>query len=135
MLSGSEIYSMEMSRTEALTQAFRQSIGVRVKEETELIEGEVVKIEIEQSSKAGEKRGKMTLRTTEMETEYDLGTKMIESLTKEKISAGDIITIDKSSGKISKLGRSFTRAKDYDAMGAATKFVQCPEGELQKRRE
>lgn len=135
MLSGSEIYSMEMSRTEALTQAFRQSIGVRVKEETELIEGEVVEIEIEQSSKAGEKRGKMTLRTTEMETEYDLGTKMIESLTKEKISAGDIITIDKSSGKISKLGRSFTRAKDYDAMGAATKFVQCPEGELQKRRE
>ena len=29
----------------------------------------------------------------------------------------DIITIDKATGKISKLGRSFTRARDYDAMG------------------
>ena len=45
-----------------------------------------------------------------------------------------MITIDKASGKISKLGRSFTRAKDYDAMGPQTKFVQCPEGELQKRK-
>lgn len=30
----------------------------------------------------------------------------------------DVITIDKATGKISKLGRSFTRARDYDAMGA-----------------
>ena len=33
------------------------------------------------------------------------------------ISISDIITIDKATGKISKLGRSFTRARDYDAMG------------------
>ena len=37
-----------------------------------------------------------------METEYDLGAKMIESLSKEKIQAGDVITIDKASGRISK---------------------------------
>jgi DNA helicase TIP49 (TBP-interacting protein) len=42
MLAASEIFSLEMSKTEALTQAFRRSIGVRIKEETELIEGEVV---------------------------------------------------------------------------------------------
>lgn len=30
----------------------------------------------------------------------------------------DVITIDKASGKISRLGRSFTRARDFDAMGA-----------------
>ena len=40
-MAGSEIYSLEMSKTEALTQAFRKSIGVRIKEETEIIEGEV----------------------------------------------------------------------------------------------
>lgn len=34
----------------------------------------------------GAKVGKLTLKTTEMETIYDLGTKMIESLTKEKVS-------------------------------------------------
>nr|KAF6411633.1 RuvB like AAA ATPase 2 [Rousettus aegyptiacus] len=44
-IAGSEIFSLEMSKTEALTQAFRRSIGVRIKEETEIIEGEVVEIQ------------------------------------------------------------------------------------------
>ena len=38
----------------------------------------------------------------------------------------DIITIDKATGKVSKLGRSFNRARDYDAMGPQvghSKFV------------
>jgi DNA helicase TIP49 (TBP-interacting protein) len=49
MLAASEIFSMEMSKTEALTQAFRKSIGVRIKEESEVIEGEVVEIQIDRS--------------------------------------------------------------------------------------
>ena len=53
-----------------------------------------------------------------METIYDLGSKMIEALTKEKVQAGDVISIDKASGKITRLGRSFARARDYDAMGS-----------------
>lgn len=135
MLAGSEIFSLEMSKTEALTQAFRKSIGVRIREEAEIIEGEVVEIEIDKSVQSGAKTGKITLKTTEMETIYDLGQKMIEAISKEKIMAGDIITIDKASGKISKLGRSFARSSDYDNVGPQTRFVQCPEGELQKRKE
>ena len=135
-MAASEIYSLEMSKTEALTQACRKSIGVRIREETEIIEGEVVEVQIDRpASGTGAKVGKLTLKTTEMETIYDLGTKMIESVIKEKVQAGDVITIDKATGKITKLGRSFTRARDYDATGAQTRFVQCPEGELQKRKE
>ena len=71
---------MEMSKTEALTQAFRKEIGVKIKEETEIIEGEVVEIEIDRPATSGAalKMGKLTLKTTEMETVYDLGQKMIE---------------------------------------------------------
>ncbi|KAI5959833.1 RVB2 [Candida pseudojiufengensis] len=134
-IAASEIYSLELSKTEALTQAFRKSIGIRIKEETEIIEGEVVEIQIDRSITGGHKQGKLTIKTTDMETIYELGNKMIEGLTKEKILAGDVISIDKSSGKITKLGKSFTRARDYDAMGPETKFIQCPEGELQKRKE
>ena len=138
-IAASEIFSLEMNKTEALTQAFRRSIGVRIKEETEIIEGEVVEIEIDRpaagAAAGAGKTGKLTLKTTEMETVYDLGQKMIDSLTKEKVQAGDVITIDKATGRISVLGRSFTRSRDYDAMGPNTKFVQCPEGELQKRKE
>ncbi|KAI5481580.1 AAA family ATPase Rvb2 [Pseudohyphozyma bogoriensis] len=135
MISASEVFSLEMSKTEALTQAFRRSIGVRIKEESEIIEGEVVEIQIDRSLTGATKTGKITMKTTDMETVYDLGNKMIDALTKEKVIAGDVIVIDKGTGKISKLGRSFARARDYDAMGADTKFVQCPEGELQVRKE
>jgi len=97
MLAGSEIFSLEMSKTEALTQVFRRSIGVRIREEAEIIEGEVVEIEIETPTDgSAAKWGKVTLKSTEMETIYDLGSKMIETIQKENITAGDVITIDKS---------------------------------------
>ncbi|KAI3890261.1 hypothetical protein MKW92_046328 [Papaver armeniacum] len=48
---------------------------------------------------AASKTGKMTLKTTDMETKF---------------------------GKITKLWRSFARSRDYDAMGPQTKFVRCP---------
>ena len=124
-MAASEIFSLEMSKTEALTQAFRKSIGVRIREETEMIEGEVVEVQIDRpATGTGAKVGKLTLKTTEMETVYDLGSKMIgnlglerrifinlfllsESVVKEKVQAGDVITIDKATGKITKLGESF----------------------------
>ena len=70
-----------------------------------------------------------------METVYDLGVKMIEQLQKEKVLSRDVVMIEKSTPKVTKLGRSFARSGDYDAMGPQTKFVQCPEGELGKRKE
>ncbi|KAI7962867.1 hypothetical protein MJO28_000961 [Puccinia striiformis f. sp. tritici] len=134
-LSATEIFSLEMSKTEALTQAFRRSIGVRIREESEVIQGEVVEIQIDRSLTGATKTGKLIMKTSDMETIYELGNKMIEGLNKEKVIAGDVILIDKSTGKITKLGKSFTRARDYDAMGADTKFVQCPEGELQTKKQ
>ena len=141
MIAASEVFSLSMSKTEALTQAFRRSIGVRIKEETELIEGEVVELQIDRSLTGvsdstllhpfvmniifsqATKTGKLTIKTTDMETIYDLGTKMIDALAKEKVTAGDVIAIDKTSGKVSKLGRSFARSRDYDAMGADVGFL------------
>lgn len=35
-ISASEVFSMDMSKTEALMQAFRKAVGVRIKEETEV---------------------------------------------------------------------------------------------------
>ncbi|KAF4126461.1 RuvB-like protein 2 [Geosmithia morbida] len=134
-LAASEIFSLEMSKTEALEQAFRKSIGVRIKEESEIMEGEVVEMQIDRSVTGSAKQGKLTIKTTDMEAVYDMGNKMIDAMTKERVMAGDIISIDKSSGKITKLGRSYARSRDYDAMGVDTKFLQCPDGELQKRKE
>ncbi|KAH7665418.1 DNA helicase protein [Dioscorea alata] len=138
-LSSSEIYSLEFSKTEALTQAFRKAISVRITEEVEIIEGQVVKITIDRPA-SGERgaawnTGKLTLKTTDMEAVFELGGKMIEALMKEKVQNGDVITLDKASGKVTNLGRSTWTTMNYDAVGSSTKFVQCPEGELQKRKE
>jgi DNA helicase TIP49 (TBP-interacting protein) len=32
--------------------------------------------------------------------------------------AGGVVTVDKAFGKVTKLGRTFARCRDYDAMGA-----------------
>jgi len=56
------------------------------REESEIIEGEVVEFQIERPvTGTGSKVGKLTMRTTDMETVYDLGNKMIEALLKEKV--------------------------------------------------
>ena len=147
IIAASEVFSLSMSKTEALTQALRRSIGVRIKEETEIIEGEVVEVQIDRSltgvrcknldirstltsttQTQATKTGKLTIKTTDMETIYDLGTKMIDSLSKEKVLAGDVIAIDKTSGKVTKLGRSFARSRDYDAMGADVLVPASPIG-------
>jgi len=46
-----------------------------------------------------------------------------------------VIQIDKASGKITKLGRTHTRIHDYEVMPPGISFVNCPEGELQQRRD
>jgi RuvB-like protein 2 len=134
-IAASEVFSLSLSKTEALTQSLRRSIGVRIKEETEIISGEVVELQIDRSLTGSTKTGRLTIKTTDMETVYDLGHKMIDALAKQKVLAGDVVTIDKAAGRITKLGRSFSRSREYDAMGADTRFVQCPEGEIQKRQE
>jgi RuvB-like protein 2 len=146
-LSAAQVFSLEKSKTEALTQAVRQAMGVRITEETEIIVGEVVEIQMDtlvpssenanSSASAGRRThaGRLTLCTTDMETVYDLGTKMIDLLRAQKVTAGDVIKIDHANGTLRKLGRSFARSRDYDAVSSTTKFVQTPEGELQQRQE
>lgn len=143
MMAGSEVFSLQMSKVEALQQAFRRSIGIRIREETEILEGEVVDIEVSTATAASgasggtgaHKTGAITLKTTEMEARWDLGAKLIDALAKEKIQVGDVISIDKASGRVAKIGRSFLKQKDFDAMDTSTRYVSCPEGELQKRKE
>ena len=66
---------------------------------------------------------------------YDLGQKMIESLRQGEGDGGGRRR-HRQSLRENHQARPVVRAlSDYDAMGAQTKFVQCPEGELQKRKE
>ncbi|KHJ46771.1 ATPase, AAA family [Trichuris suis] len=136
ILSGSEIYSVDVSKSELLAQAIRKSIGIRIKEESEVVQGEVIFLDITRSlTAAGGKTGKLTLKTMDMEAVYDIGAKLIDELVKQKVVAGDVIQIDKAANKITKLGVSSTRSVDFQALGPDVKVVSCPSGELQQRHE
>ncbi|CDW59206.1 ruvb 2 [Trichuris trichiura] len=134
ILSGSEIYSVDVSKSELLAQAIRKSIGIRIKEESEVVQGEVIFLDITRSLTGG-KTGKLTLKTMDMEAVYDIGAKLIDELVKQKVVAGDVIQIDKAANKITKLGVSSTRSVDFQALGPNVKVVSCPSGELQQRHE
>ncbi len=48
-IDANEVFSLSMSKKEALAKAFQRSMGIRIKEETELVEAEVVEIQIYRS--------------------------------------------------------------------------------------
>ncbi|KGG51777.1 hypothetical protein DI09_27p160 [Mitosporidium daphniae] len=139
-LSASELlFSLEISKTEALTQAFRRSIGIQIKELNQIVEGEVVEVIIDEPIGGAAPTGRVTLKTTDMEAVFDLGAKMVASMmggSGSRITAGDIVSIDKANGRLTRLGRSYARARDFDACGnpAATKWLPTPEGELIQER-
>nr|CAH8822888.1 unnamed protein product [Trichobilharzia regenti] len=83
IIASSDTLSLEMSKIEDLTQVFRKSIGVRIKE-AEIIEGEVVELLLHRLKLGtSAKVDKLKLKIIEMQVVYDLGEKVIESLTKE----------------------------------------------------
>jgi RuvB-like protein 2 len=135
-ITGSEVFSLEMNKTEALTQALRRSIGVKIHEVSEVCEGEIVSIEIHApSAEKAVRTGTMTLKTTDMESIFDLGPRLIDQITRLQLQEGDIISIDIATGNVSKIGRSFSHAGDFDASGPQLKYVHTPDGELKTRRE
>lgn len=48
-LSGSEVYSNEIKKTEVILEAFRKSIHIKIKEEKLVYEGEVVDMVVEEN--------------------------------------------------------------------------------------
>uniref|UniRef100_A0A7E4V1Y4 RuvB-like helicase n=1 Tax=Panagrellus redivivus TaxID=6233 RepID=A0A7E4V1Y4_PANRE len=135
-MTASEVYSVDMSKTEILTQAIRKAIGVTIAEKKTVISGEVVSVETERPQNGiGKRTGKITLKTTDMEAVFDIGSKMIETVIRDRISAGDVIRIDKTNGTIERLGRSALRNRGFDAVSNSVSEVPCPDGELEKHVE
>jgi RuvB-like protein 2 len=138
-MSASEIFSLEVSKTESLTQAFRRAIGVRITEEAEVIEGEVVDVEIDRpQNQANKGVNKMGIADDEDDGYGDGVRPWREDDRVDPEGQGDGggrhhdrqgVGQGDQAGSVVRPSR-----RDYDAVGSSTKFVQCPSGELQKRK-
>lgn len=122
-ISAVELQSFNLSKAEAVTQAVRKSIRLRIKEIIKVIEGEITNLT----------SSKLSLKTLDMESTFEIGDKMLQEIQKEKIVVGDVVRIIKERGKIIKLGISASKM-DSEFIGDILS-VPCPEGEMFKTIE
>ena len=137
---GSEVYSSEVKKTEVLCEHFRRAIGLRIKETKEVWEGEVVELKPEEVADplAGGLAKAVsavviTLRTTKGSKQLKLDPSIYDNMTKEKVSVGDVIYIEASSGSVKRVGRSDNFASEFDL--EADNYVPLPKGDVHKRKE
>lgn len=136
---GSEVYSSEVKKTEVLMENFRRAIGIRIKENREVYEGVVTELTpIETANTTGGYGKSVTevrvgLETLKNKSTLRLDPSIYEQIQKQKISVGDVIYIETSSGMVHRVGRCDQRASDSDL--EADKFVPMPKGDVHKRKE
>ncbi len=137
-ISGSEIYSAELKKTEVLMQAMRKSIGVRIREQRWVYEGIVEKLEIKfdrhplnpwQQIPVG---GIITLKTKKETRTLKIDSNIVMQLLQKSVSEGDVIWIDEETGRVTRVGR----AKGYGEYDVGVRdIVEIPDGPIYKEKE
>jgi RuvB-like protein 1 (pontin 52) len=136
---GSEVYSTEVKKTEILMENFRRAIGLRIKETKEVWEGEVTEISPEEVEDPHGGYGKVvssvivSLKTTKGQKQLKLDPSIYENIQKEKVSVGDVIYIEATSGAVKRVGRSDSYATEFDL--EAEEYVPIPKGDVHKKKE
>ncbi|KAK9829810.1 hypothetical protein WJX72_008026 [[Myrmecia] bisecta] len=136
---GSEVYSSEVKKTEVLMENFRRAIGLRIKENKEVYEGEVTELRPEETENPGGGYGKVIshviigLKTVKGTKQLKLDPTIYDSLQKEKVLAGDVIYIEANSGAVKRVGRCDAYATEFDL--EAEEYVPLPKGDVHKKKE
>ena len=131
---GSEVYSTEVKKTEVLMENFRRAIGLRIKENKEVYEGEVKEITPEESASSG--YGKVLnyvvvgLKTVKGTKQLKLDPTIYDSILKEKVQVGDVIYIEANSGSVKRVGRCDAYATEFDL--EAEEYVPLPKGDVHR---
>ncbi len=138
-VSASEFYSTEMKKTEALIQAMRKAIGVRIKETRTVLEGEVVGLDYNMIPNPYNPTQKipesamLTLATTDEKKTFTVSGRIALQFLAQGIEVGDVIVIDKETGRVAKIGRSKKAKRKYDI--GETELVEVPSGRIEKNKE
>ena len=138
---GSEVYSTEVKKTSILMENFRRAIGIKIREQKEVYEGEVTElnpVETEDPMATGTYSKTVShviigLKTAKGTKSLKLDVSIYENIQKAKVSVGDVIYIEATSGAVKRVGRSDAFATEYDL--EADEFVPVPRGDVHKKRE
>ena len=158
---GSEVYSTEVKKTEALMENFRRAIGepprqkrrtqlwisrltrcvigLRVRETKEVYEGEVIELTPEEAENPLGGYGKtishlvITLKSYRGTKKLRLDPSIYEAVQKERVAVGDVIYVEANTGAVKRVGRSDAYATEFDL--EAEEYVPIPKGEVHKKKE
>lgn len=138
-ITGSEIYSTEVKKTEALMENFRRAIGLKVRETKEVYEGEVTELTPEEAENPLGSYGKtistllIGLKSAKGQKKLRLDPSIYEAIQKERVTVGDVIYIEANTGACKRVGRSDAYATEFDL--EAEEYVPVPKGEVHKKKE
>ena len=140
-ISGSEIYSAEMKKTEFLMQALRKAIGVRIHEMRKIYEGEVTTLDIQtvphpyNPYQQVPKSATLGLKTKDEEKQFKVDETFAQYLIQQNVEIGDVIQIDADSGRIVKLGKTKEALKKEGMDLHVKEAVELPGGSIVKEKE
>lgn len=140
-LSGSEIYTSELSKTEVLMQALRKAIGVRIKEKRLVYEGVVRELKIRRVKHPFNpyvlvpREARITLATRDDQLTLNVGEEITAQLLQLGVKRGDYIWIDAETGRVHRVGRvkGIEKARYYDV--EAVRYLEMPRGPVKKEKE
>ena len=157
---GSEVFSAEVKKTEALMENFRRAIGtycprycswpclspnefdvtgLRVRETKEVYEGEVTELTPEEAENPLGGYGRtishlvIGLKSYRGTKKLRLDPSIYEAIQKERVAVGDVIYIEANTGACKRVGRSDAYATEFDL--EAEEYVPVPKGEVHKKKE
>mmetsp|Transcript_2603 Transcript_2603/g.6197 ORF Transcript_2603/g.6197 Transcript_2603/m.6197 type:complete len:456 (-) Transcript_2603:251-1618(-) len=136
---GSEVYSSEVKKTEILMENFRRAIGLRIKENKEVYEGEVTELTPEETESTSGGYGKVIshvvigLKTVKGTKQLKLDPTIYDAMQKENVQVGDVIYIEANSGSVRRVGRCDAYATEFDL--EAEQYVPLPKGDVHKKKE
>ncbi len=137
-VSASEFYSSEMKKTEALYQTMRKAIGVRIRDTRRVLEGEVTELDYNMVPNPYNPTQKIpesatiTLATKKERKRFSVGSRIAMQFMYAGITKGDVIVIDKETGRVTKIGRS-SSGKRFDIEDE--EIVEIPDGDVEKDKE
>lgn len=138
-ITGSEVYSTEVKKTEMLMENFRRAIGLKVRETKEVYEGEVTELTPEEAENPLGGYGKtistllIGLKSAKGQKKLRLDPSIYEAIQKERVTVGDVVYIEANTGACKRVGRSDAHATEFDL--EAEEYVPIPKGEVHKKKE
>ncbi|MFP3216032.1 MAG: RuvB-like helicase [Vulcanisaeta sp.] len=137
-ISGAEIYSMEVKKTEFLTRALRSAIGIRIREWRKVYEGVVKSIDYQFGRHPYNpyvqipKSATIVLATRDEEKRLRVPAEIAEQLIELGVEEGDVIWIDEETGRVFVQGKG-EGGETYDIY--VKRKIEIPKGPVYKEKE